>query len=79
MDDWSRVLTAACVGAVAGGVLGWLYLTGSGRQVRDRVEPGLDRVLNDLKRARAAGEKAKAALGESRELLADIMAVRQSA
>jgi hypothetical protein len=79
MDDWSRVLTAACVGAVAGGVLGWLYLTGSGGRVRDQLEPGLDRVLNDLKRARSAGEKAKAALGESRELLADIMALRQSA
>ena len=79
MDDSSRVVTTACVGAVVGGVLGWLYLTGSGRRVRDQVEPGLDRVLNDLKRARAVGEKAKAALGEGRELLADLMAVRRSA
>jgi uncharacterized protein YcfJ len=79
MDDSSRVLTAACVGAVVGGVVGWLYLTGSGRRIRDQVEPGLDRVMNDVKRARAAGEKAKGALSDGRELLADIMAVRQSA
>jgi hypothetical protein len=33
------VLTAACVGAVLGGVWGWLYLTTSGGRVRDHILP----------------------------------------
>ena len=42
MDERSRVLLATCLGAVAGGVWGWLYMTENGRRVRDQIEPKLD-------------------------------------
>ena len=79
MDDRSRVLTAACVGAVLGGVWGWLYLTKSGCQTRDRIEPTIDRIIDELKEVRATGEKAKTVVVDGRRLLADVMAVGTSA
>ena len=38
VDERSRVLLATCVGAVAGGVWGWLYMTENGRRVRDQTD-----------------------------------------
>ena len=45
MDERSRVLMATCLGAVAGGVWGWLYMTENGRRVRDQIEPKLDDLI----------------------------------
>jgi hypothetical protein len=47
-DDRSRVVAAACVGAVLGGVWGWLYLTSSGGRVRDRLDPVFDGAADAL-------------------------------
>jgi hypothetical protein len=46
-------VTAACVGAVLGGVWGWLYLTTSGGRVRDHILPMIDRIVDELREARA--------------------------
>jgi hypothetical protein len=75
MEDRSRVLAAAGVGAVAGGLWAWLYLTKSGCQVRDQIEPALDRIIDELKAARATSEKAKTAIDDGRRLLSDVMAI----
>ena len=79
MEDRSRVWAAAGVGAVVGGLWGWLYLTKSGSQVRGRIEPTMDRVIADLKEARATGEKAKNVIDDGRQLLADVIDVGTSA
>ena len=42
MDERSKVLMSALLGAIAGGVYGWLYMTENGRRVRDQIEPKLD-------------------------------------
>jgi len=47
-DDRSHVVTAVCIGAILGGVWGWLYLTSQGNTVRDRVDPALDRIVDAL-------------------------------
>jgi len=52
MDDRSRVLTAACAGALLGGIWGWLYLTASGTQLRGRIDPALDSTVDALDKAR---------------------------
>ena len=52
MDERSRVLLATCMGAVIGGVWGWLYMTENGRRVRDQIEPKLDDVMRELTRVR---------------------------
>lgn len=64
MDERSRVLMATFLGAVAGGVGGWLYMTESGRRVRDQIEPKLDDFMNELTRIRGTVEKARTAANE---------------
>ena len=64
MDERSRVLMAALLGAVAGGVFGWLYMTEQGRHVREQIEPKLDDFLNELTRMRGTVEKARTAANE---------------
>ena len=65
MDERSRVLTATVLGAIAGGVWGWLYLTQQGRRVRSQIEPKLDDFMRELHHVRGTVEKARTAANES--------------
>lgn len=64
VDERSRVLMATCLGAVIGGVWGWLYLTEHGRRIRDQIEPKLDDFMKELTRVRGTVEKARSAADE---------------
>ena len=64
MDERARVLTATFLGAVIGGVWGWLYMTESGRRVREQIEPRLDSFISELTRVRGTVEKARTAANE---------------
>ena len=64
MDERSRVLTATVVGAITGGVWGWLYLTDKGRRVRSQIEPKLDDFMRELHNMRGTVEKARTAANE---------------
>lgn len=77
MDDRSRVLMATCLGAVVGGVWGWLYMTESGRRVRDQIEPRLDDFMNELTRMRGTVEKARSAANEGWRSLSDMAGATQ--
>ena len=72
MDERSRVLMTTCLGAVIGGVWGWLYLTQQGRRVREQIEPKLDDFLSELTRVRGTVEKARSAANEGWRSLSDI-------
>lgn len=72
MDERSRVLMATCLGAVAGGVWGWLYMTENGRRVRDQIEPKLDDLMRELTRVRGTVEKARNAASEGWRSLNDV-------
>jgi hypothetical protein len=72
VDERSRVLMATFLGAVVGGVWGWLYMTEGGRRVRDRIEPKLDDFMNELTRVRGTVEKARTAANEGWRSLSDI-------
>ena len=72
MEERSRVLLAALLGAVAGGVWGWLYMTENGRRVRDQIEPKLDDFMNELTRARGTVDKARTAASEGWRSLNDM-------
>ncbi len=41
MRDRTAVLLGGLAGALAGGILGWLYLGEEGRRLRARLEPSL--------------------------------------
>ena len=72
MDERSRVLMATFLGAVVGGVWGWLYMTESGRRIRDQIEPKLDDFMNEITRVRGTVEKARSAANEGWRSLSDI-------
>jgi hypothetical protein len=72
VDERSRVLLATCLGAVAGGVWGWLYMTENGRRVRDQIEPKLDDFLHEIHRMRGTVEKARSVASEGWRSLNDV-------
>ena len=49
-NDRSRVVTAVFLGAILGGVWGWLYLTSRGAKARGRVDPAVDRIVDALEK-----------------------------
>ena len=72
MEDRSRVLLATLLGAVAGGVWGWLYLTADGRRVRFQIEPKLDDFIRELHSVRGTVAKARNAANEGWRSLSDL-------
>jgi hypothetical protein len=72
VDERSRILMAALLGAVAGGMFGWLYMTENGRRVREQIEPKLDDFMNELARVRGTVEKARTAANEGWRSLNDV-------
>lgn len=73
MDERSRVLLSTLLGAALGGVVGFLYLTDSGRQLRDRIEPTLDAIVAELQQARDAADKVRAVAREGRRTWDDLV------
>lgn len=76
MDDRSRVVISALIGAAAGAALGYLYLTASGQRFRAQIEPKLDDFVGELRRMRGTLEKARAAADEGWQSLNDITGTR---
>ncbi len=72
MDDRGRILLSAVLGALAGGLAGYLYLTEDGRRVRERLEPGLDDVGRELRRLRGAVDRARVAAAEGWQTIEDL-------
>ena len=77
MDERSRVLMATFMGAVIGGVWGWLYLTENGRRVRDQIEPKLDDFIGEITRVRGTVEKARTAANEGWRSLSELAGAGQ--
>jgi hypothetical protein len=77
VDERSRVLMATFLGAVVGGVWGWLYMTESGRRLRDQIEPRIDDFMTELTRMRGTVEKARAAADEGWRSLNDMAGAAQ--
>jgi hypothetical protein len=72
VDERSRVLGATFLGALVGGLWGWLYLTENGRRIRDQIEPKLDNLVNEIGRVRGTVEKARTAANEGLRSLNDV-------
>lgn len=64
MDDRGRIALAIGIGAVVGGVAGYLFLTERGREVRDGLEPRLNEVLGEVDRLRTTFERTRSAVAE---------------
>ena len=69
----SQAVTASIVGAVIGGVVGYLFFSDEGRRVRRQIEPALDDFARELNSFRATVTKAAGVASESWKLLNDAM------
>jgi len=65
VDERSKVVLATLLGAVTGGIWGFLYLTAGGRRFREQLEPRIDDFVSEVRRAKRTIEKARAAADES--------------
>lgn len=78
MDDRSKVMLSALIGAAAGAVWGYLYLTAGGQRVRAQIEPKLDDFVAEVRRMRGTVEKARAAADEGWRSLSDLTSGQES-
>ena len=67
--DNSRAITATIVGAVVGGVAGYLFFTDHGRSVRRQIEPALEDFSRELDSFRITVQKATSVAGDGWRLL----------
>jgi gas vesicle protein len=75
----SRELAATVVGAVIGGVAGYLFFTDRGRSVRRQIEPALDDFARELMSFRSTVQKATGVASEGWKLLNDALGEPESA
>lgn len=72
MDDRGRICVSSFIGAVAGAIYGYLYLTEDGRRFRLQIEPRLDNFVAEVQRMRGTVRKAQFAMNEGRQSLYEI-------
>jgi hypothetical protein len=72
VNDQSRIALAAFVGALAGGVAGYLFLTEDGRRVRERLGPGMADLAQEVQRLRGAVGSARVAACEGWAAVEDL-------
>ena len=65
----SRAIAATLVGAIIGGVAGYLFFTEDGRRVRRQIEPALDDFSRELISFRATLQKATGVASDGWKLL----------
>ncbi len=79
MNEQSRVMLAALIGAAAGATLGWMYSTESGRRFRIEAEPRLDAVRTELIRLRRTVHKATEVASEGWDSITELAGERPRA
>jgi gas vesicle protein len=67
--DNSRAVAATIVGAVIGGMAGYLFFTQHGRSLRRQIEPALDDLARELMSFRSTVQKAAGVANEGWKLL----------
>lgn len=71
MNDTSRTVAATVVGAVIGGMAGYMFFTDRGRTIRRSIEPALDDIMRELNSFRGTIQKAAGVANEGWRLLND--------
>ena len=76
MSEQSRVMMGAVVGALVGAVGTYLFLTESGRGLRDRLEPAVDEMQREFARFQRTLEKLGDMAGEGARVVQEFNAAR---
>ena len=74
----SRELAATLVGAVIGGVAGYLFFTEHGRSVRRQIEPALEDFSRELMSFRTTVQKATGVASDGWKLLNEALGDTES-
>ena len=69
MSDNSKAVAASIVGAVIGGIAGYLFFTEVGRRMCRQLEPALDDIAHELNSFRSTVAKAAVVASEGWKLL----------
>jgi hypothetical protein len=73
VNDNSRSITATFVGAIIGGMAGYLLFTPEGRALRRRIEPAIEDVARELSSLRGTVMRASSVASEGWKLLNDAL------
>lgn len=64
MDDRGRIACSIGIGALLGGLAGYLLFTDRGRQLRVELEPRLNELLGEMNDLRSTFERTRSAVSE---------------
>ena len=78
MNEQSRVISGAMIGALVGAAAGYLFFTNSGRIMRDRLEPAVDDLRREFARFQTSIEKLGGMANEGMRVVQEFNAARQS-
>jgi len=73
VDERTQVCMTTVLGAAVGGVLGCLYLTKRGQQVRLQLESFFDNVIDEIHQIEQTVDKARVAVDEGRRAIDDVL------
>ena len=76
LNEQSRVVLSAVVGALVGAAAGYLFFTEGGRGVRDRMEPALDDLRHEFARFQRTFEKVGVMASEGMRAFQEFNAAR---
>ena len=74
MNDQSRMVLGAAVGAACGAAAAYLFFTENGRRMRDRLEPAIDDFRREFTRFQSTIVKVGDLAGEGMRAVADFRA-----
>jgi hypothetical protein len=78
VTESNRALIAATVGAVAGGIAGYMLFTERGRELRRRLEPAIEDLARELVHLRGTVNRAMGVASEGWAVLNDTLGERAS-
>jgi gas vesicle protein len=68
-----RAVAATIIGAIVGGIAGYLFFTNRGRELRRQIEPALDDIARELNNFRGTVQRASNVASEGWKLLNDAL------
>ena len=76
MNEQSRVMSGAVVGALVGAAAAYLFFTDRGREMRDRLEPLVDELRHEFTRFQRTVEKVGDMASEGMRVVNEFNAAR---